>query len=75
MGGMENFARGIFSSAGGNLTRSDFDYWNLFQRWKQHSVNIEHWLKSKPVCTKTIKLNENGTGAMTTAKNEFFIWL
>ena len=32
MGGMENFARGIFSSAGGNLTRSDFDYWNLFQR-------------------------------------------
>ena len=31
MGGMENFAWGIFSSSGGNLTRSDFDYWNLFQ--------------------------------------------
>ena len=45
MGGMENFAWGIFSSSGGNLKRSDFDYWN-----------IEHWLKSKPVCTKTIKL-------------------
>ena len=31
VGGMENFAWGIFSSSGGNLTRVDFDYWNLFQ--------------------------------------------
>ena len=31
MGGMENFAWEIFSSSGWNLTRSDFDYWNLFQ--------------------------------------------
>ena len=28
--GMENFAR-FFSSSGGNLTKCDFDYWNLFQ--------------------------------------------
>ena len=26
VGGMENFAWGIFSSSGGNLTRGDFDY-------------------------------------------------
>ena len=31
VGGMENLAGAIFSSSGGNLTRSDFDYWNLFQ--------------------------------------------
>ena len=31
---------------GGNL-RSDFDHSNLFQGQKQHSVNIEHLLKSK----------------------------
>ena len=26
----------------GNLTRSDFDYSNLFQSQKQHSIHIEH---------------------------------
>ena len=37
----------IFLLGGGNLTRSDFDHSNLFQSQKQHSVNIEHCLKSK----------------------------
>ena len=52
---MGNFPGGIFLLDGGNLTRSSFDYSNLFQSCKQHSVNIERWLKSKlawPVCTK-----------------------
>ena len=42
----------------GNLRRSDFDYSNLLQGQKQHSVNIEHWLKSKlvwSVCTNSMK--------------------
>ena len=40
------FFWGIFLSGGGNLTRSDFDHWNLFQSYK-HFVNIENRLKSK----------------------------
>ena len=31
----------------GRNLRSDSDHSNLFQGQKQHSVNIEHWLKSK----------------------------
>ena len=41
-------------------------------------MNTEHQLKSKlawPVCQKSMKLNKNGTGAMTTAKNDVFIGL
>ena len=41
------FCWGDFLSGGGNLTRSDFDHLNLFQNYKQHSVNIEHLLKLK----------------------------
>ena len=52
----------------GNLRRSDLDHLNLFQCEKQHSVNINHLLKS----TYALK---NGTGAMTTEKNEVFIGL
>ena len=40
--GWEVLLEGIFLSAGGHL-RSDFDHSNLFQNWKQHSVNTEHW--------------------------------
>ena len=50
--------------------RSDFDYSNLFQSEKQHSVNIQHQSKSKlarPVCTVY--------GAMNSAKNSAFIEL
>ena len=39
--------RGIFLPDEGNLRRSDFDDPNLFQSWKQLSVNTEHQLKSK----------------------------
>ena len=48
---------GIFLSACGNLTRSDFDNLNLFQSQKQHSINSENRLKSKlawPVCAKSM---------------------
>ena len=41
-------------------------------------MNTEHQLKSKlawHMCQKSIKLNKNGTGAMTTAKNDIFIGL
>ena len=41
-------------------------------------MNIEHQLKLKlawPVCQKIMKLNKNGRGAMTTAKNDVFIRL
>ena len=31
----------IILLGGGNLTGTDFDYSNLFQSLKQHSVNIE----------------------------------
>ena len=37
----------IFLSGSGNLNRSDFDHSNLFQSYKQRSVNIDHRLKSK----------------------------
>ena len=40
-GRKENYAEEIFSSGGGNLTRSDFDHLNPFQSYKQHSVNTE----------------------------------
>ena len=39
----------IILLGGGNLTGTDFDYSNLFQSLKQHSVNIEKL--SWPVCT------------------------
>ena len=42
--GIANFAEGIFLMSGENLTRSDFEHLNLFQAWKQNSVNIEHQL-------------------------------
>ena len=35
-----------FLSDGGNLRMIDFDYVNLLQSNKQHSVNSENWLKS-----------------------------
>ena len=48
---MGNFHGGKFNLYGNvNLRRSDFDHSNLFQCQKQHSVNIEHWLKSKLTC-------------------------
>ena len=43
----------------------------FFQSWKQHSVNIEHQLKSKlhDLCAQGVwSENKNGTGAVTTAK-------
>ena len=36
-----------FLLVGGDLMRSDFDQLNLFQSYKQHSVNIKHQLKSR----------------------------
>ena len=39
----------IILLGGGNLTGTDFDYSNLFQSLKQHSVSIEKL--SWPVCT------------------------
>ena len=44
---MEVLLREILLSDGGNLIGSNFDHSNLFQSQKQHSVNIEHRLKSK----------------------------
>ena len=32
----------IFLLVGKNLRWSDFDYLNLFQTYKKHSLNIEH---------------------------------
>ena len=37
----------IFLSGSGNLNGSDFDHSNLFQSYKQCSVNTDHRLKSK----------------------------
>ena len=37
---------GLFLLGGGDLTRSDFDHLNFFQSLKQHSVHIDHHLKS-----------------------------
>ena len=51
-----------------------------FKAKKQHSVNIEHQLKSKlawPACKKSvyeIKI-KNGTGSITTAKSGVLIGL
>ena len=39
--------RGEFLLCGWNLRRIAFDHSNLLQSWKQHPVNMEHWLKSK----------------------------
>ena len=64
-------------SDGRNLIMSDFDHSDLFQSKKQHSVNIENWLKSKlawPVCTKSMNL-KIGIEAMTADKIESFYWL
>ena len=52
-GESEIFFGKIFLLGGKNLRWSDFDHLNLFQSYKQHSLNIEYWLKSKlawPVC-------------------------
>ena len=41
-------------------------------------MNTEHQLKSKltwPRCPKSMEVNQNGTGAMTTTKNAVFIGL
>ena len=46
-GGSEILLRGIFLLDGGNLRKSNLDHLNLFQSWKQLSVNTEHKLKSK----------------------------
>ena len=46
MGGILNFAGGIFLLGCENLKRSDFDNSNLFQSEKQHSMNTERELKS-----------------------------
>ena len=48
---------GGFLLGDGNLKMSDFDHSNLFQNEKQHSVNVEHWLKLKlawSVCTESM---------------------
>ena len=45
-GGMGNFTEEIFQLGYGNLT-SDFDHFKFFQSLKQHSVHIDHELKSK----------------------------
>ena len=56
---------GIFLSGGGNL-RSDFDHWYL--------LLIKTKISIKNLCIQIAwSKNENGTGAMTTAKN--FIWV
>ena len=50
---------GIFLLVGGNPRRSDFDHSNLFQSYKQVSVNTEYRLKSKlawSLCTRSMKL-------------------
>ena len=59
------------------LKSSNFDSSNLLQSEKQHSVNIEHQLKSNhDLCIKRVWIyNENGTGTMTAAQNEVFIGL
>ena len=57
--GWEICPGGIFLSGGGSLTWSDFDHSNLLRSWTQHSVNIDHLLKSKlawPVYTGNMKL-------------------
>ena len=46
-GGEWEILRGFFLLGGGNLTRSDFNHLNFFQSLKQHSVHIDHQLKSK----------------------------
>ena len=46
-GKMENFAGRTMLLGSWNPRRSAFDHSNLFQSLKQHSVNIEHRLKSK----------------------------
>ena len=41
-------------------------------------MNTEHQLKLKlawPVCTKSMKLKQNGAETLTTVKNEVFIGL
>ena len=49
MGGIINFAWGIFLPGDENMRRSDFGDSKLFQSQKQHSMNAEHQLKSKLV--------------------------
>ena len=47
-----------------------------FSKLKKLSVNAECQLKPKltwPKCPKSMKLKQNGTGAMTAAKNAVFI--
>ena len=44
--GIGNFAEEIFLLGSGNLT-SDFDHLKFFESLKQHSVHIDHELKSK----------------------------
>ena len=46
-GKMENLAGRTMLLGSWNPRRSAFDHSNLFQSLKQHSVNIEHRLKSK----------------------------
>ena len=63
-----NSAGGIFLPGGENLRMSDFDNSKIFQNYKQHFVNTEPQLKSTlawSVFQKSIKLKQNGTGAMT----------
>ena len=45
-GGWKILLEGFNLYDGGNLS-SEFEPSNLFQGQKQHSVNIEHWLRSK----------------------------
>ena len=44
---VNGIAKGFNLYGVGDLRRSNFDHLNLFQSQKQHSVNIEHRLKSK----------------------------
>ena len=63
MGRIGNFTKWEnFLPGEGNLRRSDFDNSNLFQSYKQLSVNTEHQWESR-------------AGAMSTAKNAVFIGL
>ena len=67
----------LLGKGGENLRSNDFDDSNFFSKWKKPSVNIEHQLKSKLYSMTCVSWNQNknGTGAMTTAKNDVFIVL
>ena len=78
MWGTANFDGGcIYLPDGGNLRTSVFDHLNLFQSWKQLSMNTEHQFKKNSLtCVyKGWSSNKNGTGTMATTKNKVFVGL